>query len=379
MTSKSVVLIIDLKPRLRRGFEYWLIGLAKNLRERGWEFHIVIPLEASDWFVQEFAIAGGVLHVVAGNRPGFDFWANFSLLTRIKPELLLICFYPMFHPKVLALTRLPWVRKSIYVDQASYEPQALTGWRDRARKWRGQWASTWYERIITVSQFSKNQLVNSFNTDPNRIVIIHNAVRPNFYDSLENSLGESDLPYAGRYVFYAGSLTRDKGVHTLVDACVKLWRSKNSPEFQLWLAGAGPLAEEIQTLARTEGFTSQIRLLGLRDDVPTLATHAAVNVVPSEWPEACAFAALEALAAGRPVIFSDAGSLPDLLGKGGAVFPRRNSEALARALKENLAPQGDHWYRAEQNAQRARHEFGFGGMLGSYLDVIWKAIGTSAQ
>jgi glycosyltransferase involved in cell wall biosynthesis len=62
-----------------------------------------------------------------------------------------------------------------------------------------------------------------------------------------------------------------------------------------------------------------VRLLGARDDVPALLAAADVVVVPSRW-EARALIVQEAMQAGRPIVASRVGGIPDLTGEDGAVL-----------------------------------------------------------
>jgi glycosyltransferase involved in cell wall biosynthesis len=84
-----------------------------------------------------------------------------------------------------------------------------------------------------------------------------------------------------------------------------------------------------------------------------------VAVVPSIWPEPFGLVALEAMAAGRPVIASAAGALPEILGDGkaGVLVPPGDPGALRAALERLLGDPALRQRLADQAARRAR-EFG---------------------
>jgi glycosyltransferase involved in cell wall biosynthesis len=116
----------------------------------------------------------------------------------------------------------------------------------------------------------------------------------------------------GAYAVCAGRLSPEKGFETAIEAA----RIAGIP---LKVAGDGPL--------RLEG----AEMLGHVDDVPALLRGAAMALVPSVGGDVMPFAALEAMAAGVPVIASRSGSLPELVGEERCV-PRRDPQALARAM-----------------------------------------------
>ena len=138
------------------------------------------------------------------------------------------------------------------------------------------------------------------------------------------TLGEG----GGPAVFAAGRLTTQKGFGVLIDAAAR-WQGRD-PAPVLAIAGEGPLAGELGAQARAAGVT--VRFLGRRADVPALMAVADVVVVPSLW-EGQPLVLQEALRAGRPVVASRAGGIPDLTGEDGALLvPPGDATALAGAV-----------------------------------------------
>ena len=138
------------------------------------------------------------------------------------------------------------------------------------------------------------------------------------------SLGERGCPA----VFAAGRLTAQKGFDVLIDAAAR-WRGRD-PAPVVAIAGEGPLAGELGARAVAAGVP--VRFLGRRADVPALMAAADVVVVPSMW-EGQPLVLQEALRAGRPVVASRAGGIPDLTGEDGALLvPPGDAAALARAV-----------------------------------------------
>jgi len=96
------------------------------------------------------------------------------------------------------------------------------------------------------------------------------------------------------------------------------------------LAGQGPLDQALRAQADAAGI--RMRFLGQRGDVPALLAAADVVVVPSAW-EGQPLIVQEALRAGRPLVASRTGGIPDLTGEDAAVLvPPGDAAALTGAV-----------------------------------------------
>jgi glycosyltransferase involved in cell wall biosynthesis len=137
-----------------------------------------------------------------------------------------------------------------------------------------------------------------------------------------------ELGAAARPVILAvGRLAPQKGLDVLV-AAVTWWRDRD-PRPLTVIAGAGPMAGPLREQAiRAAG--GDVRLLGARDDVPALLAAADVVVVPSRW-EARALIVQEAMLAGRPIVATRVGGVPELTGGDGAVLVEPDDPAALAA------------------------------------------------
>jgi glycosyltransferase involved in cell wall biosynthesis len=134
---------------------------------------------------------------------------------------------------------------------------------------------------------------------------------------VRNALGAPD----DRTVVVAvARLHADKGLDLFVDALRDL-------DADGWIAGDGPLRPELE--AKTRG--TSVRLLGPRDDVADLLAAADVFALPSVG-EAYGIAVQEALSAGLPVVTSDAGAMPQLVGDAGIVVSAGDRAAFVDAV-----------------------------------------------
>jgi glycosyltransferase involved in cell wall biosynthesis len=139
----------------------------------------------------------------------------------------------------------------------------------------------------------------------------------------------ADIATTGRpAVLAVGRLAEQKGFDTLLAAAAD-W-GRRAPVPTLAIAGEGPLDGELAATASRTGV--DLTLLGARDDVPALLGAADLVVVPSRW-EARALIVQEALRAGRPIVASRVGGIPDLTGEDAALLvPPGDAGKLAAAM-----------------------------------------------
>lgn len=129
-------------------------------------------------------------------------------------------------------------------------------------------------------------------------------------------------------VLAVGRLAPQKGFATLLAAAAR-WQGRE-PCPVIALAGTGPLDQALRAAADAGGI--RMRFLGQRGDVPVLLAGADVVAVPSLW-EGQPLIVQEALRAGRPLVASRVGGIPDLTGQDAAVLvPPADAAALADAV-----------------------------------------------
>lgn len=169
------------------------------------------------------------------------------------------------------------------------------------------------DRFVTPSRFAAEQLAR-LGVPSDRLDVL-----PNYAPA-----AEPGSPADGGYALVAGRLSVEKGVAVAVEAAAR-------SGVPLRVAGEGPLEAELRALA--ERTRAPVELLGHvpAERVAELLAGAAMVLVPSVGPEVMPFAALEAMAAGVPVVASRTGSLPEILGDERCV-PRRDPQALAAAM-----------------------------------------------
>lgn len=164
---------------------------------------------------------------------------------------------------------------------------------------------------------------------PNGITIPESPP-PGTGDAVRASLG---LPRDAVVVAAIGRLSWVKGLGHLIDAVPLIL--ERDPSVHFLIVGEGPERDRLEALASTHGVTNQVLFTGHRDDVGRVL--AAVDVLAmSSLSEGLPFAAMEAMAAGVPVVASRVGALPELLdeGRAGVLVGPGAVEELASKLAE---------------------------------------------
>ena len=147
------------------------------------------------------------------------------------------------------------------------------------------------------------------------------------------------LPANVPVVAYLGRLVEEKGIFTLLQAASELKRRGTS--FHLTMAGLAPGGEREKLgslAAELELGPEHFSLRDVTDAPETMLAAADVAVVPSQWPEPFGLSAIEAMACGAVAIVSDAGILPEIIGRENTscVFPQGDAGQLADRISRVL-------------------------------------------
>jgi len=199
----------------------------------------------------------------------------------------------------------------------SFARTALSVMEASVSRLGGAWERV--DHFIAVSEFQRGKMIQ-FGLEPARISTV-----PNFIDARQYAV--ADTP--GEYALYLGRLERIKGLETLLAAAIR------QPTLPLVIVGDGPLRGMLEQRLR-EPALGHVRLAGF---LTGAALREAVRgsrcvVLPSEWYETFGLVLLEAFAAGRPVIASRIGGIPEVVREGddGLLFPPGSVDDLAQAL-----------------------------------------------
>lgn len=178
--------------------------------------------------------------------------------------------------------------------------------------------------VVAASEGVRNFLADEEYIPRDKIVVIRNAVHVAPYLSVPAPAFTEKFR-----LISIGRLERQKGHDILLEA---LSRMTQIP-WELTLVGDGSLRDDLYDRAVLLRIHDRVRFVGTVLDVAPLLAICDAVVMPSRW-EGIGLVIMEGMAAGRPVIASRVGGIPELLehGKTGLLVPSEDSGALAQAL-----------------------------------------------
>ena len=176
---------------------------------------------------------------------------------------------------------------------------------------------------------------------------------------------------SGEYLLYFGRIIDEKGVDVLIQAAAL------APELSLVIVGDGPEKKTLETTAMSLGIRN-VQFVGSKwgDDLNDYLRNCRGVIVPSLWHENFPYVILQAFAAGKPVIGSNRGGIPELVqnGKHGLIYEANEPDALAAAMR-TLMSNAD---MAQQMGERARRyvvaEFNDDAFYGQLMKVYQEVL-----
>lgn len=196
---------------------------------------------------------------------------------------------------------------------------------------------------------------------------------PNFvFDEDAEPLSRRDFytPNDVPLIVALGRLHENKAFDVLLSALARV------PNAYLWLAGDGPLKEELQKQAEVLGIKPRVRFLGWRDDTAALLQTADLFVCPSRH-EPLGNVVIEAWAQGLPVVAADSmgpGTLIENM-ESGVLVPVDDEILMARAIRGVLDDENLSRRIAENGYQTYQDNFTEARVVEQYLEFFKKVAG----
>lgn len=317
------------------GAERALVALATGLDPERWRVRVVSLGDRGA--MAEPLDRAGVPTLALGCRSAREFpraARELAAILRDDPPRIAQGF--LFHANIvarvaarLAFREAPERRPIVLAGVRVAEPRP---WHNRLDRLTRAWCDGW----VCVSEGVRRHVARALALplDDPRLHVIPNSVDPARFDvppaNLRQELGcPPDGPEF--VVAFVGRLAPQKGWPELLDA----WKS--TPRvMRLAIVGDGPDRDDLaRRVADDPDLRARVRWLGRRDDVPALLRAADALVLPSRW-EGMPNVALEAMAAGLPVVATEVEGIPELVvpGETGWIVPPRDPRALAEALRE---------------------------------------------
>jgi len=361
-------------PFIEGGTGVYAYNLAKEMVKLGHEVHVITPRVLG--CKRESVEDGGFIHRVSFvNKPflaALSFW--FSLRKDFSSLEQRVGGFDVVHDnglsafslnsKAVSCPRAVTIHHLARTTLRAIEASLLR----RVRNLRGEIAFSPLieplcmkraDRIIAVSQFTKQDIIDAFGIPESKIAVIHHGVHPEDYVlpeeakvKLRSTLGISSQPM----ILFTGKLAPRKGVDVLLRALPQVLKEV---EVKLVLAGSGT-QQDYQQLAEALGISDKLCFLGRvpDDTLRLLYSSCDLFVLPSRL-EGLGIVILEAMAAGKPVVATNVGGIPELIesGQNGILVEANNEGKLAGAIVKVLSNKSLAQIIGENNMKKARERF----------------------
>jgi glycosyltransferase involved in cell wall biosynthesis len=194
-------------------------------------------------------------------------------------------------------------------------------------------------KVICCSDYMVSHVRWAFGLPEDKLVMIPNGVNPQVYKytkSEDETIRSKFAMPNEKIVLYVGRLVYEKGIHILVNAAPKILEKVNA---KFIIVGSGYMKEQLSNIVKSMNLEKKILFTGFveNDVLLELQKCADVSVVPSLF-EPFGIVALEAMAAGSPVVVSDTGGLSEIVdhdSTGVKVYPN-NPDSLSWGVTKIL-------------------------------------------
>lgn len=224
-------------------------------------------------------------------------------------------------------------------------PEYHSLFRRKAYKILLKCAVKWADRIITDSEYTKQDVIKHLNADEKKIKVIYLASDERFHPIFNRHVVKNtkrQYGIQGNYILTVGKFYTHKNIPHLIKAFKGLV-SKGHTEHKLLLVGEkywGPANLHIQTMIAELKLEEHVILPGHIDDedMPAIYNGADLFVLPSLY-EGFGLPLLEAMSCGIPLIASNVTSLPEIVGDAGILVNPYNIEELTQSMEVLLTDQ----------------------------------------
>lgn len=345
------------------GAEQAIVNLATGLDRQRFSpvVYSLQPRPTNDLLVRRLEDADIPVHFLRVN----SYWQFFSAVSRLaehfrqqQPQVVQSFLY---HANIVATmaarrAKVPRMVTGIRVADPSL-------WRQRVERWFTAQA----DKVVCVSQGVADHCRDKCRFPAEKLAVIPNGVDLSRFENVPPAdLTELGVPAGRRVMLYVGRLDKQKGLDWLLQKVMPRVLCE-LPEHDLLLVGDGPQREELKKLSEQQGLPTRVHFAGWRNNVAEVLSASDLLILASRW-EGMPNVILEAMAAGKPVVATQAEGVQELLGAEATeqLCPHEDAAGFAERIV-HLA--NDSVLAAElgaQNRARAAAEFSLEAMVSRY-------------
>lgn len=205
--------------------------------------------------------------------------------------------------------------------------------------------------VVTVSDCSRQDIARDFGLQPAGISLVYNGI-----DTTEFRPMPDVMRRPKRLMATASADAPLKGLRYLLRAYAQLL--SRHPDLELLLVSKPQPGGKTEQLVASLGIGDKVQFVNgiSTEDMVRYYAEATIAVVPSVY-EGFGLPAGEAMACGVPVVSTDGGALPEVVGEAGVIVPAKSAEALATAIDSLLADSEQRRLMSEAGRRRIEEKF----------------------
>jgi glycosyltransferase involved in cell wall biosynthesis len=317
---------------------HFYLFVDQPLDELGRFENVTVILAASSRPTTEAAVADS-------SRSPFDMYRLYRAVAQSPVDIM---FFPAVYSWYPVPRKLPTMITLFDAIAEHYPKLIFPGWRSRLfwtiKMKCAIWAS---QRILTVSNAAKAEIVEYIGADPATIDIASAAPNPDFHrtnDEARNIAARqrAKLPVGVPVIIFVGGLAPHKNLHGLLDGFERALEKGHIQGVHLALIGdfkgAGFFSNYDSLFDRVQGspgLRERVHFSGYVSDADLVALYSsALAVAMPSYSEGFGLPAIEAMACAAPVLASDRGSLPEVVGDAGIYFDPFDVDSICTAIIE---------------------------------------------
>jgi len=348
------------------GAEMMVFRLSEELRSRGYTVVPVLPRNGVGWL--------GDLFRSAGSSPE-TFWLKspidptgvgrlLQLFRRHEIDVVhshefTMAVYGSTAARILDIPHVMTMHGGLTITTALRRRVAL------------RWAIGRSAHAIAVSNATGRQFAHDLGLRAGAFTVVHNGV-PLTSGNAERVRREFGCTDGDIVILAVGNLERNKNHRMLLEALVRLQSDGLTVPWRLIIAGGrgGDEHSHLLEYVRSQRLEDRVHVVTRRDDIADLHSLTDIFVMPS-LREGLPMALLEAMVAGKAIVASATGGIPEAIvnGREGILVPPGDVEALARGLRTLLTDRMRRRSFAAAALARARQEFTVQVMADRYLEL----------
>lgn len=229
-----------------------------------------------------------------------------------------------------------------------------------------KWMYRRYRSVICISDKTKENLIEYLGFELSSVPIIYNGINSDVYRRALVCSAMKDCEKTIITMVAGFRYQKDQ------DTLIKAFQYLPTDKYELWLVGDGERRSVLENLVSRLGLQDTVRFWGIRSDVPEILKTSDIVVMSSHW-EGFGLAAVEGMAAGKPVVATDIPGLAEVVRDAGILFPHEDTKALAETIMK-LKEDSTYYQQISRQCMNRASEYDIQKMADQYLQLYQSLI-----